>query len=472
MPTRPTLPVLSSLNGRTVDIINTIRQYASPQFQDTLPEILQDANGDALQSQIRKFGDILQGYPALGNEFVSALLNRIAAVRVKSLSFNNSFAELKKGYLEFGEIVEEIFVEIAKVRDFRQDLAPKRELARTAPDIRAAFHAINWKVQYYGSVDQPELNRAFTSAEGVSDLIGTIISRLNQAMEVDDWFLFKYLIGRGILDGKAHAVALDTDYNVRNFAKLAREYGKRLQIPSTQFNAEGVLTSTRGDNVAIVADVATQAEMDVDLLSVAFNMDKADIQNRIFTIDEWADIPFDRYEAVNEGDSIVPFTEAELAILNSVKGFIADVDWFQVYDNRIQMTDTFVGSGGYTNYWLNVEKTWSTSPFANAVVLMQNVPVAPASLTSSIQSLAVGEDSTVLILDNPAEGMEPWTFLQTDALSGGGIAVKPYGAIIIPAQYVEAPFTVQVETSGTVYEVVIDPATMAQGDELTLSPAA
>ena len=96
---------ISTLNASTIDILNTIRANASYEYQSSVPEVLTEHDIPAL-------GEVLYGYPALANQFVNALVNRIALVRVKSATFNNAYAQLKKGYLEFGETVEEVFVEI------------------------------------------------------------------------------------------------------------------------------------------------------------------------------------------------------------------------------------------------------------------------------------------------------------------------------------------------------------------------
>ena len=107
---------VTSLNASTIDIINTIRANASMEYQSLVPQITQ-------AQEIPKVGEILYGYPALANQFLNALVNRIALVRVKSATFNNAYAELKKGYLEFGETVEEVFVNIAKAREFSAEKA-------------------------------------------------------------------------------------------------------------------------------------------------------------------------------------------------------------------------------------------------------------------------------------------------------------------------------------------------------------
>ena len=102
---------MTKLNASTIDILNTIRANASYEYQQLVPKISET-------SEIVKVGDVLYGYPTLANQFINALVNRIALVNIKSATFNNAYAELKKGYLEFGETVEEVFVSIAKAREF------------------------------------------------------------------------------------------------------------------------------------------------------------------------------------------------------------------------------------------------------------------------------------------------------------------------------------------------------------------
>ena len=81
---------ISTLNARTIDILNVIRQNASAEYQSLVPTV-------TVENDIPKVGEIICGYPAMANQFINALVNRIAMVRVKSATFNNAYAELKKG---------------------------------------------------------------------------------------------------------------------------------------------------------------------------------------------------------------------------------------------------------------------------------------------------------------------------------------------------------------------------------------
>ena len=131
----------SVLNASTLDILNVIRQNASYDYQQNVPVVTQ-------ATDIPKVGEIIYGTPAFANQFINALVNRIATVRVKSATFNNPYAHLKKGYLEFGESIEDIFVGIAKAVDYSPEKAEAREFKRTTPDVRSMFHVMNWRVMY------------------------------------------------------------------------------------------------------------------------------------------------------------------------------------------------------------------------------------------------------------------------------------------------------------------------------------
>ena len=174
----------SSLNASTMDILNVIRQNASYDYQSSVPVVTSTQD-------IPKVGEIIYGTPAFANQFINALVNRIAIVRVQSVTFNNPYAALKKGYLEFGETIEDIFVSIAKAVEYNPEKGASREFKRTLPDVRSAFHVMNWRVMYPVTIQDDDLKRAFLSIDGVTDLISKIVEAVYTGAEYDEFLLFK-----------------------------------------------------------------------------------------------------------------------------------------------------------------------------------------------------------------------------------------------------------------------------------------
>ena len=419
------------LNASTIDILNVIRENATYEYQTLVPEVTQ-------QLDIPKVGEVLYGHPALANQFINALVNRIAAVRIKSANFNNPYKDLKKGYLQFGETVEEVYVQIAKARIFSAEKAAGREFKRTLPIVRSAFHMINWRVQYPITVQNEDLRMAFTSLNGVEDLIARIIQQVYTAAEYDEFLLFKYLLIKGVAKGQLYPVGFDAT-NKNNAAVEFRAMSNMLPFMKKDYNAAKVETTTPKADQYIFMDARFNADYDVNVLASAFNMDKADFMGRLKLIDDWTTFDNERFDEVRkESDGLEEVTAAELALMKDVKAILIDAEWFQVYDNLDQMTEKYVASGMYWNYFYNTWKTVSTSPFANAVVFVANgaTEEMPATLNVKVTEKSVGEEGTVLVLTPDMTSTKirdnNYEFVQTQACVEAGIGVQKYGAILLP----------------------------------------
>lgn len=448
----PSRIAITNLNASTIDILNVIRQNASYEYQSLVPEV-------AKATDIPKVGEVLYGYPALANQFINALVNRIALVRVNSATFNNAYAELKKGYLEFGETVEEVFVNITKAREFSVEKAADRELKRSLPDVRTAFHTMNWRVQYPVTIQDEDLRMAFLSINGVQDLIAKIVNAVTVAAEYDEYLLFKYLMIKAITSGKMYPVSFDNS-DIKNAAKSFRGYSNLLTFMNTDYNAAGVHTVTPKDDQYIFMSAAFNAEYDVDVLASAFNMDKADFMGRLKLIDDWSTFDNDRFtEITANSDMIDPITEDELTLMANVRAVLVDREWFQIYDNQNKFTEKYVASGEYWNYFYNVWKTISSSPFSNAIVFVNQTATLtmPATLTAHISAKDESEAATILTVDiettdeNPAVFNQQFIFQQTEDLVEAGIAVQKYGAYIIPTSAATTEITITVDVGGTTY---------------------
>lgn len=456
---------VSTLNASTIDILNTIRANASSEYQSLVPSITQ-------ANEIPKVGEVLYGYPALANQFVSALVNRIAQVRVKSAVFNNAYAELKKGYLEFGETVEEVFVGIAKAREFSVEKAESREFKRTLPDVRSAFHSINFKPQYPVTIQNEDLRMAFMSIGGVEDLIAKIVNSVYTAAEYDEFLLFKYLIIKGVTHGKVYPVPFDSS-DIKNAAKKFRGYSNQLTFMSNKYNASGVTTSTPKEDQYIFMDAQYNASYDVDVLASAFNMDKATFSGKLKLIDDFTTFDNARFDVIRaNSDGLEEVTSAELALMAKVKAVLFDKEWFQIYDNLNMFTETYVAAGIYWNYFLNIWKIASFSPFSNAIAFVENDAdiTLPDTITLKVTDKSVSSTATVLTLglNSDTQTLEGrnMIFEQSQANTTAGVAVHKYGAIIYP--YGADAQTIKFSINGVTYTSGSTLATTAAvGDTLS-----
>ncbi len=440
---------VQNLNASSVDIINVIRQNAPYDYQQSVPEI-------TTARDIPKVGEVLYGSPALSNSFMNALINRIALVLIKSAGFNNPYSVLKKGYLEYGETIEEIFVNIAKVVDYNPEKANQREFARTLPDVQSAFHAINWKVMYPATVSDVDFKQAFLSASGVYDLVAKIVDSMRQGMEYDEFLLFKYLLIKKIAHGGVHSEKIDTS-NMDNSAVAFRGMSNKLMFMHKDYNELKALTCTPRDKQVIFMSSEFNAKYDVEVLAAAFNMEKADFMGRLFLIDDFATFDNERWTTIRENSNgLEEVTSEELTTMSKIQGVLLDEDFFQVYDNLIKFTETYVSSTLNWNYWLHNWKTVSTSPFANIVVFTDNTAnnAVANSYTLKIVDKTQSEDAVTLsiVVQDDKAGLVPTTvrFIQTEQLTVDGIGVHPYGAYLIPADAISKKIKVYVSVDGTI----------------------
>jgi len=421
---------ITTLDASTIDILNTIRANASAEYQNLVPEI-------STLKEIPLVGETIYGYPALANQFISALVNRIALVKVNSATFNNAYAKFKKGYLEFGETVEEVFVGLCKAREFNVEKAPAREFKRTIPDVKSVFHAMNYRVQYPITIQDEDLRMAFTSAEGVRDLIAKIVGQVYTSNEYDEYLLFKYLLIKSITKGKLYPVPVDMS-DIKNAAITFRGVSNTLPFIKTQYNHAGVHTNTKKEEQEIFMDATFNAQFDVEVLSSAFNMDKADFIGRLNLIDDWTTFDNERFEDIRaNSDCLEEVTDAELNLMKDVVAVIVDPEWFQVYDNLNKMTEKYVASGMYWNYFYNVWKTVDTSPFSNAVVFVKSTATTTNKnkLTGIVKSVSVGDTAGIITIDiggDNALAPSSYEFIQDEHATEQGIAVHKYGAYIVP----------------------------------------
>lgn len=458
----------TQLNGRTIDILNVIRTNASYAYQQSVPEI-----SDTMD--IPKVGEVLYGNPTLANEFINALVNMVVLVVVNSATFNNPYADLKKGYLEYGETVEEIFVNIIKALDFSVEKAPAREFKRSLPDVQSAFHTMNWRVMYPVTIQREDLRRAFLSADGVESLITSILDQIYTSAEYDEFLLFKYMLIKSISAGKAYPVAFDSA-DMKSGAVAFRGYSNLLPFMKSEYNEAGVTTNTPKDRQQIFMDAQFNAQFDVEVLASAFNMDRADFMGRLRLIDDFTTFDNERFDIIRaNSDGLEEVTAAELALMADVKAVLVDEKWFQVYDNENVMTDTPVASGLYWNYFYHVWKTVSHSPFANIVVFVDDgaTITAPNTLTFTIGGKAESETSTVInFVHTEADTLANtnYEFVQTQALTTAGVAVTKYGTIIVPDGVTS--ITPQIKIGATVYNTTaITVADAEIGDTVTFTKA-
>ena len=328
-----------------VNVMNTILDNASEQYQSRVPEATKD--------NIAEVGSAIMAYQATENEFLTALVNKIAMTIVRAKTFKNPLSILKKGNVPLGKNIEEIYTNPATGKTY--DPSGAELLNREIPDTKAIYHSMNRQGKYKATVSKAQLITAFTSWEAMEKLLNSIVNSIYSGDNMEEFLLMKELFATAITGGKMKTVDVTapTDtVTAKDFVKSIKKIGLGMTVPSEAYNsyydinkdtdAKPVITWTPMENQILIMRNDVSVEIDMELLAQAFNVSYAELKQRILLVDSFG----------TDTDT--------LAVL-------CDESYIQVYDNLQQMDSFRNPEGLYENFILHHWQTYSLSLFANAM---------------------------------------------------------------------------------------------------------
>lgn len=424
----PVKPKIVTLTNASVDILNAIRNNASVNYRDHVPMATSDADS------IREIGAVIMDYPALQNEFLSALVNRIGKVLLTSKTYDNPWAMFKKGMLEFGESIEEVFVNIAKPFQFDPAVAESQVFKRQIPDVRSAFHIMNYQKYYKTTIENDRLRQAFLSWQGITDLIAKIVDSLYTGANYDEFITMKYMVARHILNGRMYPVSIPevTTANMKNIVSTIKGISNKFEFLSSSYNIAGVMNTSKKKEQYMLVNSDFDAIMDVEVLASAFNMDKAEFAGRRVLVDSFGSLDVERLNELFKDDpTYVEIGQDELTALDAIPAVLVDKEWFMIFDNYNNFTEQYNGEGLYWNYWYHVWKTFSVSPFANNALFIPGTPsVTSVTVTPSALTVEAGQ-SVALSVAVETNYFAPKTVTWTSNTEG--VTVNGAGIVIVGA---------------------------------------
>lgn len=341
----------------------------------------------------REIGKLLYNDINLSNQFIPALLNGIAVRVLLSKYWEDPWVSLEKGKINYGEFVEEVFINMAKPHQFDQKRAEEEVFKRDIPNVMTAFHSLNYQKFYKQSISNEELRMAFDSWEGLTRFIADIIQNMFKSANYDVNQTKRYLIARAALQGfiKAEEVNPVIDKaSAEDAVAAARTVSLNMLELNSDSNYYNVPNDTQFEDQVIIINNAVAGRIDVSVLAADFNMDKAEfLTMHRLAVSSFGNLDMPRLrELFGKDQSFVDLTESDLAMLNTIPFIIFDKSWFQIYDFFNGVTNIFNSDGLYWNYDYHVWKIFGVSPFANAR-MFTNTPPEVVSVTISPTAVTV-----------------------------------------------------------------------------------
>jgi hypothetical protein len=324
--------------AKNLTILNTIWENASDDYQTRVPVATQD--------NITAVGNAIMTYTVAKNEFIDALVNRISLVLVSSKMAQNKLAVFKKGMIEYGSDIEEIFTSMANAQSFNVDTAEAEVFKRVQPDVQAMFHRVNREDFYKVTIEEAQIKRAFLSDDGLGKLVASIMNSLYSGDAYDEYILMKNLVSdyfTNTPDASLIEVPKVQDQTTaQDFFRVVKQASTDMTFMSTDFNARGVMQRSEKNEQVLLLHKNVDTYLNVDLLSWVFNTNKMDFDTQIIILDDFG-------------------------TLANTQACLVDREWFMVFDKLYQTSNQYNAQGLYWNYWLHHHQLLSTSQFHNAV---------------------------------------------------------------------------------------------------------
>lgn len=351
----------------SIDFLNDIRKNATTDYKERIPQATQD--------NLALVGGLLTSLDnkALLNEF-SGFLGKIALTVFTSRMYENPLKILKKGKMPLGQTLEEIFVEIAKGKDF--DPSGANNMAKVKADSIGLYHSKEFNQTYSKSVSRKQVINAFTDEATLDSFFTEVINSLYSGYETDEYLIMKQLLLEDYANGALRTVGSDDVLSVEKEKELLasiREETLKMGFQSNEYNGLGVTTHSKAEDLVLLVDATLLAHIGVNVFASAFNLSEVNWQTKIIPIDN-----FDFIDNVSERQQ----GKAKETI---IRAMLVDSKGIKVYDKDIFMDEDHNGKGAFTTYHLHVNMLLGKSHVTNICTWISNANVGESNASRPIR---------------------------------------------------------------------------------------
>lgn len=271
------------------------------------------------------------------------LIGKIAISIIRDVVTKNPLSTFLKGKIDNGDTIEQAVVKLLESTSY--DPNGENTLAPSDFEKLAVRYFSDWsRKKYKTTVRFTEMEKYLTGEQSAESIIEKLVGVLSQSDTHELYQGIKGLLSWGSTNGSngsndtiitnlGSVSAVDGKINYNGVLKKIKNTVDGMTFVNSDFNKAGILRSTNLDDIIIVMPYTLYNDTDVDSLSGFFNLDKAEIKNRIIKIDS-----------------------------NDKKVYILDRYSILVYTRLYRMLDQLNAEGAFYNYFLHVERLFAISP--------------------------------------------------------------------------------------------------------------
>ena len=320
-------------------------------------------------------------YEPAKNQVLTAIINKIAYQKVEGFGWDNPFKQYDGRPVNFGDTIENIYVECPKGYTFNKDATDP--FTKFVPSVKVLYATINYERQYGATIEDALIRRCCLNAFGFNDLISEILRQLTTSKNVEEYEAQIATLNNPELYSNSTGEAGSKQFEVLSIGDMSANDGAKaitqkivdiftsFLLPSKHNNASGVLNASSKDNLLLIIKRSLYNSINLDYLTGVFNLEKVDLLSRIIQVE---DFRVEGFEDAN-GETISSINGADI-------GFI--VMDRRCFDNHVALEDSgmiYNPKGKYTNHFMNLWKIISFKYFHNASAVV--VDTTPTQTTET-----------------------------------------------------------------------------------------
>lgn len=239
--------------------------FATPDYAGRIPEYVRNeiASGNYGQTEYNQ---------TVKNAIMDALVDKIARQDIYGFEYNNFDAtKYEKGYLPYGGIIEDDFVEAVTADEVKRlpkstnnnafeaeyNFADYDPFKIKYAKVKPSYYMLKPFMQYRVTTTEDLMKRAFTSEAGAVNFIQRIRGTLPESGKLDKYLLFREMLATDNLyteSGKVNCPVAGEAMTAQesiNIVKTIRNYVSAVKWNTTKYNKLGVLTSSRESDLVL-----------------------------------------------------------------------------------------------------------------------------------------------------------------------------------------------------------------------------
>ena len=282
------------------------------------------------------------------------MIEKIARQIIYAPSADDRLAFFDKIPINKGTTIEQVVAKLAESSAFGGSTndGTDNPFKTNYPSIAVKYFN-NWTTkQFTTTVSQQEIRKVIQGDCNVDDIVGPLVTALTEGDQYEKYTDIKNLLWYGsqnaaMVKYPSTGIA-DTEYT--KILNTLKDVISGMQFVNDDFNAAGILRRTLPSDIRVIMPYKIKNAIDVNELAGVFNLDKAEIGNRIVEIDD-------------------PTTAGATPAI-----YVVDQNAVLVYTRLYEMTTLWNPKQLYMNYFLTVERLFAMSPLFDAV----QIPITTA----------------------------------------------------------------------------------------------